>query len=249
MKDEGGRIKTGLLLALLVPVGAFGLTADEIVARLDENTVAGSMRYEAKMTISLGGQVRTKEFRGWGEGADKAYIEFTAPARDRDTRFLKLGDEMWMWLPEVGKSTKLAGHMLRQSLMGSDFSYSDAAGNARLRDDYSAELAGTDTAGGKTTVVLELTALRPDVDYARQRAWVDTAGFIPRRVEYYAASGKLLKEMRVEDFRRIAGRNFPTRVRMVNRLRSDTWTEMEFTEIELDVTVPPGVFDKSYLER
>lgn len=249
MKDEGGRMKTALLLAVLVPVATFGLTAEEIVARLDRNTVAGSMHYEAKMTISLGGQVRTKEFRGWGEGEDKAYIEFTAPVRDRDTRFLKIGDEMWMWLPEVGKSTKLSGHMLRQSLMGSDFSYSDAASNAKLEDDYSFERAGTDTVGSSTAAVLELTALRPDVVYARQRVWVDTTEFIPLRVEYYAESGKLLKEMRVEDFRTIDGRNFPTKVRMVNRLRSDTWTEMEFATVELDVAVPAGVFDKSYLER
>jgi outer membrane lipoprotein-sorting protein len=238
-----------LLLILLVPVVALGLTADEIVARLDRNTVAGSMHYEAKMTISLGGQVRTKEFRGWAEGEDKAYIEFTAPARDRDTRFLKLSDEMWMWLPEVGKSTKLSGHMLRQSLMGSDFSYSDAASNSRLEDDYSFERAGTDTVGGTTAVVLELTALRSDVAYARQRVWVDTTEFIPLRVEYYAASGKLLKEMRVEDFRSIDGRNFPTRVRMVNRLRTDTWTEMDFTTVELDPSVPSVVFDRSHLER
>jgi outer membrane lipoprotein-sorting protein len=237
------------ILALVVPVVAFGLTAGEIVARLDRNTVAGTIHYEAKMTISLAGQVRTKEFRGWGEGADKAYIEFTAPARDRNTRFLKLGDEMWMWLPDIGKSTKLSGHMLRQSLMGSDFSYSDAAGNSRLEDDYSVERAGTDTAGTDTVVVLELTALRPDVDYARQRVWVDTTDFIPRRVEYYAASGKLLKEMRVDEFRRTGGRNFPTKVRMANMLRRDTWTEMEFTTVELDVTVPAGVFEKSYLER
>jgi len=242
-------MKPVLLIALLVPVVLFGLTAEEIVERLDGNQTFETIRYEAEMTISLGGQVRTKQFEGWGEGEDRAYFEFTAPARDRNTRFLKLGDEMWMWLPRVGKSTKLSGHMLRQSMMGSDFSYSDASGNDALKERYEAELAGTDTLDGREVFVLELVATSEDVDYARQKVWVDTADFIPRKVEYYASSGKLLKEMRVEGFERIAGRNFPTKVRMTNLLRGNTYTLMEFTEVELDADVPDRVLTRAYLER
>lgn len=249
---EDRRPGAGVLVlasVLVLAAAGYALTADEIVDRLDRNATARTMDYRAKMTMSIGGEVRAKEFAGWAEGSDRAYIEFTAPARDRGTRFLKLGGEMWMWLPQVGKSTKLAGHMLRQSFAGSDFSYSDAARNARLLDDYAAERTGTDTAGGRVTVVIELAAQRPDVDYARQRLWVDTADFIALRSEFYATSGKLLKTMAVEEFRDIGGRNFPTRVRMTNRLRPATWTELEFTTVRLDVPLPAGVFTRGHLER
>ena len=238
-----------LTVLLLLPAVAEELTAADIIARLDANMTAGTMSYEAELTINLAGQVRTKSFRGYTEGSERSYLEFTAPVRDRNTRFLKLGDEMWMWLPRVGKSTKLAGHMLRQSLMGSDFSYSDAARNDRLLDDYDAGLLGTDSLDGNPVYVLDLVARSREPDYARQKMWVDVTSFAPLRIEYYAGSGKLLKELRVEEVRRIGGRNYPTRIRLVNRLRRDTWTVMEFTRLELDAAIPGEVFTRSYLER
>ena len=38
--------------------------------------------------------MRTKEFEGYSKGEDAAYMEFTSPARDKGTRFLKLGEEL-----------------------------------------------------------------------------------------------------------------------------------------------------------
>ncbi|UCG42001.1 MAG: outer membrane lipoprotein-sorting protein [candidate division WOR-3 bacterium] len=229
------------------------LTADSIIDRLDDNSTAASLSFAAKMTISLGGQTREKSFEGYADSSRRAYFEFTAPSRDRNTRFLRDGSDMWMWLPRVGKSTKLSGHLLRQSMMGSDFSYSDAAENSRLLDDYQARLLGTDTVmhhgDAKTCYVVELTAKTEDVDYARQKVWVTPDDFIAAKVEFYAASGKLLKEMRVMSYQLLKGRNYPTKVQMTNLLRKDTYTVMEFTDIELDPTIPDEVFTKSYLER
>ena len=65
---------------------------------------------------------------------------------------------MWIYFPSVEKATKIAGHMLRQSMMGSDFSYDDVAENERLQDLYEVGLVGTDTVDGKECYTLELTA-------------------------------------------------------------------------------------------
>jgi outer membrane lipoprotein-sorting protein len=251
-------LPAGLLLPAVavllsaIPASA-ELTADSIIDRLDDNSTAASLSFAATMTISLGGQTRDKSFEGYADSSGRAYFEFTAPSRDRGTRFLRDGSEMWMWLPQVGKSTKLSGHLLRQSMMGSDFSYSDAAENRRLLDDYDARLLGTDTvmlrADTRTCYVVELTAKTDEVDYARQKVWVTPDDFIAAKVEFYAASGKLLKEMRVLGYQLLKGRNYPTKVQMTNLLRKDTYTVMEFTDIELDPDIPAEVFTKSYLER
>lgn len=225
------------------------IDAETVLTRLDDNTAVGSISYEAVMRISIGGQIREKQFTGYARGGDSAYVEFTAPARDRGTRFLKLGPDMWMWIPRVGKSTKLSGHLLRQSLMGSDFSYSDATDNTRLEDEYEADLVGVDTVEGRAAYVLDLASRGEEIDYGRQKLWVSVADYIPLRVEFYAHSGKLLKQMQTERFERVRGRNFPTRVRMTNLLRRDTYTVMEFTGLSLDVAVPSEVFTKGYLER
>lgn len=242
-------IKLICYLAVAVAGGLSAETAENIIARVDDNSVVTSSRYSARMVISIGGTVREKMFTGYTEGKELAYMEFTAPARDKGTRFLKIKDEMWMYLPTVEKATKIAGHMLRQSMMGSDFSYDDIAENERLIDLYDMELLGTDTLDGRACYVLELTAKVAEVNYQTRKVWVDKDLYVTVKAEMYAKTGKLMKEITASDFERIGRYNYATSVKMVNKLRRDTYTELVLEEIELDIKVPDRVFTKAYLER
>jgi len=243
-------MKIIFLFLLLVQSGLDQLTDPlAIIERVDKNTVTVAIRYRAKLEISVGGVVREKEFIGYAQGKDRSYMEFTAPARDKGTRFLKLEDGMWIYLPAVEKATKIAGHMLRQSMMGSDFSYDDLMENKKLKELYEIQLTGSDTAFGKECYVLDLNAKTEEVAYTRRKLWVDKESFIPRKVELYAKSGRLLKEIGITDFQRIGDRNYPTRIRMINKLRQSTYSEMVLTDIQLDAEIPPKIFTKAYLER
>lgn len=224
-------------------------SVEEILNRVDDNTVVTTTRYTATMVISLAGKVREKTFFGYTEGKDRTYMEFTAPARDYGTRILKLGDEMWIYLPAVEKATKIAGHMLRQSMMGSDFSYEDVAENRRLEELYHAELLGTDTIGDRPCHKLRLTARVDEVTYALRVVWIDSDEYIALKTELYAKSGKLMKEVTVSEFQNIGGHNYPTRVRMVNKLRQDTYTELILDDVHLDAPLPDRVFTRAHLER
>ncbi len=224
-------------------------TGLEIIERADRNTVVSTASYSAAMRISLGGKIVEKEFVGFVEGKNRAYLEFTAPVRDRGTRFLKIGDEMWIYLPSVERSTKIAGHMLRQNLMGSDFSYNDLLENEKLKELYEIELRGSDTLNGRECFVLELTAKVDQVSYYRRTLWVDKTSYLPVKVELYAKSGKLMKEITITDFKQIGGRNYPTRITMIDKLRKNTYTELVLTNVKLDSPIPDKIFTKSYLER
>jgi outer membrane lipoprotein-sorting protein len=227
----------------------FALSGEDVIRKVDANTVVGSISYSAKMLISFGGKIREKEFAGFVQGEERAYMEFTAPARDKDTRFLKIDDEMWLYIPSVEKATKIAGHMLRQSLMGSDFSYDDVVENERLLDMYEIELVGSDSVNDRETFKLQLTAKIDEVNYFYRTVWVDKETYIPVKTELYAKSGKLMKEVMVVDFKKIDGYNYPTRIIMTNKLRKDTYTELSLDKIQLDAIVPGKVFTKAYLER
>ena len=224
-------------------------TAEEIIERVDNNVVVKTTRYRAKMLISLGGKIREKEFIGYTRGKEYSYMEFVSPARDKGTRFLKIGDEMWMYIHAVEKSTKIAGHMLRQSMMGSDFSYDDVAENEKLQDLYEIEFIGIDSVEDKECYKLELTAKVPEVNYFFKKMWVDKKTYIPVKAELYAKSGKLMKEINITDFQKIGKRNYPTKIIMINKLRKDTFTELILEEIKLDIKIPSKVFTKAYLER
>ncbi len=224
-------------------------TAQEIIEKVDKNSVFTSSKYSAKMVISIGGTIREKEFTGYSEGKEMAYMEFTAPARDRGTRFLKVKEEMWMYLPSVERATKIAGHMLRQAMMGSDFSYDDIAENDRLVDLYDMELLGTETVDGSECYVIALAAKVPEVNYSQRKIWVDKERYVTVKAEMYARTGKLMKEISAGEFKHIGPYVFATRVRMVNKLRKDTYTELILNDVQLDVEVPNRVFTKAYLER
>ncbi len=238
-----------LLILILLCVLSFAQTGIEIIDQVDKNMVSNTAEYKARMKISLGGQVREKEFIGYNEGKNNAFLEFTAPARDKGTRFLKLDDEMWIYLPQVEKATKIAGHMLRQSLMGSDFSYDDMTSNEKLKELYEIKLIGTDTVMDKPCYLLELIAKAEEVSYYRRKVWIDKEYKFPVKEELYAKSGKLMKETTITDFKKIGERNYPTKIKMVNKFRQNTYSELVLEEVKLDIKIPDRIFTKSYLER
>lgn len=241
---------TSIAITMIIfNVPAYAQTGTEIIDKVDDNTVVTSASYKATMIISLGGTMREKGFTGYTEGKERAYMEFVYPARDKGTRFMKIEDEMWMYLPAVERATKIAGHMLRQSMMGSDFSYDDIVENERLQKLYDIELLGTDTIDEKECFVLELTAKVPEVTYYSRKMWVDKNMYISVKVELYAKSGKLLKEVFISEFERIGRYNYPTSIRMVNKIRKDTYTELVLEDVELDIKIPERIFTKAYLER
>ncbi|MEO0092897.1 MAG: outer membrane lipoprotein-sorting protein [candidate division WOR-3 bacterium] len=247
--------KCWLKLMLLIAIGlepVFGDQTDQaiqIIEKVDKNSVVNTLTYKGKFLIKIASQAREKEFVGYTKGKDFAYIEFTGPAMDKGKRFLRLGQELWMFLPEVEKSVKIAGHMLRQSIMGSDFSYDDFIENRKLQDIYDIKFLGIDTALNKTCFKLELTAKVPDVNYYTRKVWVDTLAYLPIRAEYYAKSDKLMKEITISDFQKFGNRNFPTKIKMVNKLRQNTYTELTLKDIKIDVPIPTKFFTKAYLER
>lgn len=242
-------MKKTFIINLLLTSVISAQTGIEIIDRVDKNVVANTISYDAKMVISLAGQTREKEFVGYVQGKDLAYIEFTAPARDKGTRFLRLKDEMWIYVKDVEKATKIAGHMLRQSLVGSDFSYDDITSNEKLKEQYLINLIGTDTILNRACYNLELTAKVEEVAYYKRKLWIDKEYYYPLKQELYAKSGKLMKEIVISDFKKIGEKNYPTKIRMENKLRQNTFTELILENVKLDVKLPDRIFTKAYLER
>ncbi len=209
-----------------------------------------SARSRAEMTIKYrNGDLRRMEFLSWSEGRERSFLEFTKSARDAGSRSLRLEGNMWIFLPTVGKSVRIQGHMLRQGLMGSDFSYGDASENPSMVDDYAATVERSDTVAGRPTWVLKLEGKRTDLAYPSRRVWVDAERWVPLKEERYARSGKLLKTALMGDVRRVGGRWYPFSVELDDALQVETRTSLQFHELELGVKVPAELFTLRRLEK
>jgi outer membrane lipoprotein-sorting protein len=240
---------------------AQAITGDEIIEKVDANMTFDSARTEAELVIHIRGQVRTKTLVSYSEGRDKSFSEFLAPPRDKGVKYLKIGDNMWMYLPSVEKIIKIAGHMLRQSMMGSDFSYEDALESDKLLEKYEVKLVTEETTyvkfrkgteevtKGRPCYVLDLTAKVQDVTYYRRRIWVDREIFVPVKEELFAKSGKKLKVMVLADVKKYGSRYYPTYMSMKNLLREDSLTEMIITDLEFGIDIPQDTFTQRNLKQ
>jgi outer membrane lipoprotein-sorting protein len=138
--------------------------------------------------------------------------------------------------------------MLRQGLMGSDFSFGDASENPSMVEDYSAVVEGEEVFNDRPTYVLHLEAKRDDLAYPSRRIWVDSQYWLPLKEERYARSGKLLKTMVLSDIRRVGERWYSFRMELNNALQADTSTVLEILEMEIDIPIPSSMFTMRNLE-
>lgn len=222
-------------------------SGEEILDRIDQNMSSQNRRVVSKMVIHGRRGDRTIESRSWVKGTEKSFTEYLAPAREKGIKMLKLDDRLWMYSPSTDRTIQISGHMLRQSVMGSDLSYEDMMEDPKLTNDYDAVVTGEEEVDGRLCWVVELTAGHEDVAYHFRKLWVDQQRNIPLREELIAKSGKLLKRMELKDITLTDGRWYPRRFIFKDMLKSGEGTEFIVESIEFNVEIPDYLFTKAAL--
>lgn len=239
-----------LLFAVTFLTSASALTVEEIIKKVDFNMAPQSVIYHAEMKIVKPGKTLTKKMKMYGKGTETGFIEFLSPPRDKGTRYLRLGDDLWMFLPRASRTVKISGHMLRQSMMGSDISYEDQTERHEFWDIYECSLTSDEVYDSREVYTLTLTA-KPgeEVTYYKRKIWVDKDNYVVHRSEMYAKSGKLLKIMHIMKYIQVGDRYYSSHMRMEDKIRGNTYTDIIMTDIELDVEIPDRIFSMQNLER
>lgn len=232
-----------ILLANVV----FAQDTDDILRKIDANMSSVNRVFESEMTIHGRRNSRTIVSRSHSEGSSKSFTEYLSPASERGTKMLKIDNQLWIYNPSTDRTIQLSGHMLRQSVMGSDLSYEDMMDDRKLVDVYQATLIGEETMHGRKVWVLQLDAKVSDLAYQSQKMWVDTERYVPLLQEMYAKGGKLLRKIEVKEVKQIQGRWFPMRVLYKDMLKQGEGTEFKITDIRFDQKIPDHIFSKASL--
>ena len=236
-----------LLFTALITMGQ--PNANTILEKVDQNMVSDNRIVESTMIIHGRRDSRTITARSLSIGSEKSFTEYLAPAREQGTKMLKLENQLWIYSPSTDRTIQISGHMLRQSVMGSDLSYEDMMDTRKLTDVYTATLAGEETIDGRRTWVLRLQAIVDDVAYNSRKIWIDTERYIPLKEELFAKSGQLLKRTTFSDVQQIDGRWFPTTMRFKDMLKQGEGTEFKITSIKFNQNIPDHTFTKAVLRR
>lgn len=223
--------------------------ADEILQKIDKNMSSENRIFESSMTIHGKRNSRTITSKTYSVGDKKSFTEYLSPAREEGTKMLKLEDQLWIYSPSTDRTIQISGHMLRQSVMGSDLSYEDMMDDRKLTDIYNAEVIGAEEIDGRETWLLELKAKVDDVAYESRKLWVDTERFVPLKEELFAKSGKLLKRSTLSDVVKIEGRWFPKTIVYKDMLKQGDGTEFKITSIKFNQEIPAYIFTKAALKQ
>ena len=199
------------LTAAALPAMAGAQTADahQIIDKVDANMSADTRIMTSQMEVNSARATRTMEMKTWTIGDEKAFTEYLSPARERGTKMLKLDNQLWIYSPSTDRTIQISGHMLLQSVMGSDLPYEDMMNDKPLLEQYNAAIAGEEMVDGRNCWVIDLTAKITDINYYSQKIWVDQERYVMLKAQQFAKSGKMLKEITLSNVRKVQRQGNP----------------------------------------
>ncbi|MCL1974308.1 MAG: outer membrane lipoprotein-sorting protein [Bacteroidetes bacterium] len=230
-------------------VGAQAQDALRILSEVDKNISADSRIIESTMIVHGKRNDRTLTSKSYTMGDKKSFSEYLSPARDKGTKMLKLDTEMWVYTPSTDRTIMISGHLLRQSVMGSDLSYEDMMDDRKLQEIYTPQMAGEEMIEGRKCHILHLQAKVTDAAYESQKIWVDAERMIPLKQELYAKSGQLLKRILLSNVQQIQGRWFPLKMNYKDMLKEGEGTDWIIASIQFNQPIPDYIFSKASLKQ
>ena len=226
------------------------MSVRDIIREIDKNMNAKSRVLTSKMIVHGRRSSRTIESRNWVVGIDKAFTEYISPPREAGTKMLKIGNKLWTYSPQTDRVIQISGHMLRQSVMGSDMSYNDMMEDKPIEELYGASIEGSIEINGRDHWIVVLEAKINGLAYPKRKLWIDKEYLLPMKEELYAKSGKLLKTSTMSDVKKVQGRWFPSRFNFRDELkRNSKGTEWIIDDIEFDIEISNSRFSKALLRK
>ena len=193
-------MKTRLLAlaALCFPLLACAIDGVELLKKVDRNLEPESYESYRKL-INIEPSGAKKEFVIYSvkKGKDQVATLFLSPASDKGRSTLRQGDNMWLYIPNVGKPMRITS---LQSVTGGVFNNADI-----MRLDYAVEydVKSVEDKGG--TYLLDLKAKTGEVAYDRLVMTVDKKLVLPTAIVAYATSGMLMKTLYFKDIKDFGG--------------------------------------------
>ncbi|MDR1447309.1 MAG: outer membrane lipoprotein-sorting protein [Treponema sp.] len=223
-------------------------TAAELLDRIDNNEIFTTIEYEGDMIIEYQNRRYVKTMKAWARENSDSFIEFVNP-EDRGTKYLKKGSRLYVYSPDMEEVMLISGHMLKESMMGSDMSYEDTIENEKLSVRYNAAVSGSGTREGKDCWLLDLNAKKRTESYPKRKIWVEKSTGDCIHYELFALSGAKLKEYNLVKAEVFGGRRFPVEIEIFDLLRKNSKTTMIMRNVIMDKPIADSVFSTRNLQR
>jgi outer membrane lipoprotein-sorting protein len=186
------------LVAFLLAIPAYALDGQQLLVQIDRNLNPESYEMYRKI-INVEPDGKKKEYTLFSvkKGVDKIAALFLAPASEKGRSTLRLGDNMWLYIPNVGKPIRITS---LQSVIGGVFNNADI-----LNLDYAAEynVEKVDESGNEH--LLYLKAKTKSVAYDKIKMWADKGRKVPSKIECLTEADMLIKTLYFKEIKDLGG--------------------------------------------
>ncbi len=255
-------MKTKILIMTLLFLAGISLKAQdatEIAGKADNAIDFDALEMTATLDIhDHRGNVRTRQVaiatRTFDETV-KTLIRFLSPADVRGTSMLihdyeNGGDDMWIYMPALRRTRRIVSSERSASFMGSEFTNADMS--SHNLDDFSHNLLGSETIGGKDCWLIESVPKTPELEeengFSRMVAYIDKENFLTYKVEYYDPDNQLHRIMNIEEYRRQAGGRYFAFKMEVQNVQNNRRSVMSVDQFQSGSDLDESYFTVSALE-
>jgi outer membrane lipoprotein-sorting protein len=242
MKSGFHVMTIAILLWLSFVYGQDSATVKEIVQKIDELYRSESSYAEMEMEIITPHWQRTLRMKVWTEGMKKTFIRILEPQKERGVGTLRIGNEMWNYLPRTSKVIKVPPSMMMSSWMGSDFTNDDLVDEFSLLTDYTYDLVEPEDA--KEGYLYVKCVPKPDrpIIWGHILMQVRQNDYIPVRDEYYDEKGKLMRVMNFRDIKVFDGRKIPSVMELIPQDEKGKKTVLTYLDAKFNIPINESVF-------
>ena len=244
-----------LSLALMAPHLMFAQGVDpahdveEIVKKMDHLYRSETSHAEMEMQITTPHWERTLAMTVWTKGMDKTFIRITAPKKEQGVATLRIGNEMWNYLPKTNKVMKIPPSMMMGSWMGSDFTNDDLVKESSMLNDYSYQLIEPQDAT-PDHVYIQLTPREDSpIVWGKIVAAVRSDDYIPSWQHFYDEQGNLMRVLNFEEIKTFNGKVTPSVMEMLPQNKEDHKTVVRFLNATFDSKIDERIFTRRNLQK
>jgi len=243
------RIAFFTVLVITTPV--FSQNATDIIKKADEkwNGEKSSESYMV-MTIVRPTWERTIEFKNWTKGKDNTLTLITAPAKEKGQTFLKVGTEMWNWMPSISRMIKLPPSIMADGWMGSDYTNDDILKESSIVVDFDHKVIGSEVIDGWNCWKIELIPHEDAaVVWGKIVKWISMDEYIQMKSEYFDEDGYLVKTEFASDVKIIDGRKIPGKIEIVPADKKNQKTVVIINSMKFNIPIDDSFFSQQNMKK
>lgn len=216
-KMLSAKFATGLILTCLFNanvIAAGAVSPREVIDRAETVLWGRTLQADFDMAITTPRWTRTLSLKVWMDRPGKSFLRVTAPAKDEGISSLRIGSEMWNYIPAIERTIKIPPSLMLQPWLGSDFTNDDLVKESSIVDDYTHRMVEEPAADGSGAYVVEALP-KPNAAVVWGKILYSVRGdFVPLQQAFFDERGGLVRTLEYSEVQKLNGRLLPTRWEM-----------------------------------